>query len=169
MLLTRFGHACVRLRTRDGTRVIDRGALTEDAAVDGADAILVTHEHFRHFLASRIRAAARGNRDLRVWTVAPVAEPLTGLDDQVRTVSHGDVFTTAGFQVSAYGAWHAPWARISELIDWVRKVSPERAVAVHDAAIHPTGMAVVGGLLGENGPGVNATYDRLEPMRPYEV
>lgn len=59
--------------------------------------------------------------------------------------------------------------RRTELIDWVRKVSPERAVAVHDAAIHPTGMAVVGGLLGENGPGVNATYDRLEPMRSYEV
>ncbi|MBG7699257.1 hypothetical protein HCJ76_14495 [Streptomyces sp. MC1] len=48
-------------------------------------------------------------------------------------------------------------------------MSPERAVAVHDAAIHPTGMAVVGGLLGENGPGVNVAYDRLEPMRSYEV
>lgn len=169
MPLTRFGHACVRPRTRDGTLVIDPGALAGDAAADGADAILVTHEHFGHFLESRIRAAARGNRDLRMWAVAPVAEALTGLDDQVRTVSHGDVFTTAGFQVSAYGAWHAPWARISELIDRVRRVSPERAVAVHDAAIDPTGMAVVDGLLGENGPGINATYDRLEPMRPYEV
>ncbi|MEU6599635.1 hypothetical protein [Streptomyces flaveolus] len=48
-------------------------------------------------------------------------------------------------------------------------MSPERAVAVHDAAIHSTGTAVVGGLLGENGPGVNVTYDRLEPMRSYEV
>ncbi len=169
MLLTKFGHACVRSQTRDVTLVSDPGALTEDAAAEGADAILVTHEHLGHFLESRIRAVARGNRDLRVRTVAPVAELLTGLDDQVRTVSHGDVFTTAGFHVSAYGAWHAPWARMSELIDWVRKVSPERAVAVHDAAINPTGIAVVGGLLGEKGPGINATYDRLEPMRPYEV
>jgi L-ascorbate metabolism protein UlaG (beta-lactamase superfamily) len=59
---------------------------------------------------------------------------------------------------------HAPWSRISDLIDWVREVSPARALAVHDGALNPIGIAMVGGLLGENGPGIHSTYRRLESM-----
>jgi hypothetical protein len=33
-----------------------------------------------------------------------------------------------------------------------------------ETATEPVGIAMVGGLLGENGPGINSSYRRLEPM-----
>jgi hypothetical protein len=44
---------------------------------------------------------------LQVWTVSAVAELLTGMGPQLHVVGHGDVFTTAGFDVEAHGSWHA--------------------------------------------------------------
>jgi L-ascorbate metabolism protein UlaG (beta-lactamase superfamily) len=107
MKLTKFGHACVRLEEHGSTLVIDPGSLTEASALDGADAVLITHGHHDHFLQSRIRAAAATNHDLQVWTVSAVAELLTGLGDRLHTVEDGDAFSTAGFQVEAHGRWHA--------------------------------------------------------------
>ncbi len=107
MKLTKFGHACVRLEGPGGVLVIDPGGRTEDASVAGADAILVTHEHFDHFAEGRLRAATAANRDLRVFTVAAVAGLLAGLGRQVHVVGHGDSFTAAGFEVQAHGTWHA--------------------------------------------------------------
>ena len=60
---------------------------------------------------------------------------------------------------------HAPWCRTAELIDWVREVSPRCALALHDGELNPVGIAVIGGLLGEHGPGIPAVYRRLEPMQ----
>jgi L-ascorbate metabolism protein UlaG (beta-lactamase superfamily) len=205
--LTKFGHACISLDGPGGRLVIDPGGLTENAAIEGADSILITHEHFDHFAEGRVRAAARANSRLQVWTVSSVAELLTGLGSRLHVIGNGDSFTTAGFQVEAHGTWHAevhpdipviantgflidqrvfhpgdaltvpdkpvaalmvpvnaPWSRISDLIDWVREVSPQHALAVHDGVLNPIGIAMINGLLGENGPGINSTYHRLEPM-----
>jgi L-ascorbate metabolism protein UlaG (beta-lactamase superfamily) len=207
MRLTKFGHSCIRLEGPGGTLVIDPGGLSEEMATEGVDSILITHEHFDHFMEGRVRAAAEANPALQVWTVAAVAELLWGLGDQVRVIGHGDTFTTAGFEIEAHGTRHAevhaelpviantgflidhslfhpgdaltvpdkpvktlmvpvhaPWSRVSDLIDWVRTVAPERALAVHDGALNAVGIAMVGGLLGENGPGINSSYRRLEPM-----
>jgi len=105
--LTKFGHACVRLEGPGGVLVIDPGVRTQDDSVAGADAILVTHEHVDHFAESRLRAAAAANRDLRVFTVAAVADLLAGLGRRVRVVGHGDSFVAAGFEVHAHGTRHA--------------------------------------------------------------
>ena len=59
---------------------------------------------------------------------------------------------------------HAPWSRMSDLIDWVREVAPVRAFALHDGALNATGVAMVGGYLGEHGPGIGAIYRRLAPL-----
>lgn len=46
MRILKFTHSCVRLEADDGgTLVIDPGVWTEDEALVGADAVLVTHEH----------------------------------------------------------------------------------------------------------------------------
>jgi L-ascorbate metabolism protein UlaG (beta-lactamase superfamily) len=60
---------------------------------------------------------------------------------------------------------HAPWSRTADLIDWLREVAPTRALAVHDAALSAIGVALVGGLLGDRGPGTGTTYSRLEPLQ----
>ena len=48
MRLTKYSHACVRLERDGAVLVIDPGTLSERAALDGVDAVLVTHEHFDH-------------------------------------------------------------------------------------------------------------------------
>ncbi|MEW9531226.1 MBL fold metallo-hydrolase [Microbispora sp. NPDC049125] len=205
MELTKFGHACVRLDDGDRRLVIDPGGLTDPAAVEGASAILVTHEHFDHFSESTLRAAAEADPELEIWTNGSVARQLDGL--RVHTVGEGAAFTAAGFNVKVYGTWHAvihrdiprignigflvddrlfhpgdaltvpedatvdtlllpvhaPWSATRELIDYVREVAPQRAVAVHDGALNEVGLTLVGGLLGEKGPGIGAPYARLTP------
>ncbi|MEV3986873.1 MBL fold metallo-hydrolase [Nonomuraea sp. NPDC049758] len=107
MRLTKFGHACVRVE-KDGRRlVVDPGGLTEPQALEGADAILVTHEHFDHFSEETLRRAAGSDPALRIWTNASVARRLDGLGARVTAVGEGEVFTAAGFEVRVYGTWHA--------------------------------------------------------------
>lgn len=106
MLVTKFGHACVRVE-KDGARlVLDPGGLTDPGALDGADAVLVTHEHFDHFSEANLRRAAEENPGLRIWTNASVAARLDGLGGRVTAVGEGDAFDAAGFGVAVLGAWH---------------------------------------------------------------
>ncbi|GAA2597532.1 MULTISPECIES: MBL fold metallo-hydrolase [Streptomyces] len=107
MELTKFGHACVRLE-KDGRRlVIDPGGLSDPGALEGADAVLVTHEHFDHFSEEVLRRAAAASPGLRIWTNSSVAKRLDGLGTRVAAVGDGDDFTVAGFDVRVHGTWHA--------------------------------------------------------------
>ncbi|TDT95860.1 L-ascorbate metabolism protein UlaG (beta-lactamase superfamily) [Streptomyces sp. 846.5] len=108
MRLTKMSHSCVRLEKDGRTLVLDPGVYSEAEALDGADAVLITHEHFDHFEESRLRAAAEANPALEIWTNGDVAEQLTGLGaGRVHRVGHGDAFTAAGFEVEVHGEWHA--------------------------------------------------------------
>jgi L-ascorbate metabolism protein UlaG (beta-lactamase superfamily) len=104
MELTKYGHACVRLEKNDMVLVIDPGAFTKDPVLDGADAVLITHEHFDHVDVDKLRAASP---DLEIWTCEGVAEKLSEVPGKVQVVRHGDTFETAGFRVKAFGEWHA--------------------------------------------------------------
>ncbi|MFA3877766.1 MBL fold metallo-hydrolase [Streptomyces sp. MMCC 100] len=107
MELTKFGHACVRLE-KDGRRlVIDPGGLTDPAALEGADAVLVTHEHFDHFSEEVLRRAAAARPGLRIWTNSSVAKQLVGIGTQVTATGDGDAFSVAGFDIRVHGTWHA--------------------------------------------------------------
>lgn len=205
MQLTKFGHACVALEEDDRRLVIDPGGLTDPAALRGASAVLVTHEHFDHFSEATLRAAAEADPGLEIWTNAAVAAQLDGLGNRVHRTGEGDAFTAAGFEIQVYGTWHAvihtdipritnigflvdgrvfhpgdaltvpdqpgldalllpvhaPWSTIGHLVDYVREVAPKYAYAIHDGALNDTGIAMVGGLLGEHGPGIGAGYARL--------
>jgi len=101
--LTKYKHACVRL-SKDGKELlVDPGIWAEDEVFDGVDAILVTHEHFDHLDADRVKASG-----LPIWTNAGVAAELgTGLADRITVVKGGESFEAAGFQISAYGNDHA--------------------------------------------------------------
>ncbi|MDH6127125.1 MBL fold metallo-hydrolase [Kitasatospora sp. GP82] len=204
MRLTKFGHACVRIEHEGATVVIDPGVFTEPEAVEGADAVLITHEHFDHFVEDRLRAAAEANPGLRIWANRSVAGQLAGLGTRVTAVGEGDAFEIAGLGVSVHGEWHAvihpeiplvhnigflldgrvfhpgdaltvpprqvetllmpiagPWAKVSELIDYIREVGPRQALAVHEAVLSEAGQMVHGRLLGEGGPGTGAEFRRL--------
>jgi L-ascorbate metabolism protein UlaG (beta-lactamase superfamily) len=107
MELTKHGHACVVLSDGDRRLVIDPGAFTEPTALDGASAVLITHEHPDHFVADRVRAALEADGALEIWTNRSVAAQLDGLGSRVHVVGDGDAVTAAGFEVTVHGELHA--------------------------------------------------------------
>lgn len=212
MELTKHGHACVVLSEEDRRLVLDPGAFTDPAVLEGATAVLVTHEHFDHVVPDKLRAAMEADPALEVWTNGSVAKLLEGAGGRVHVVGHGDSVTVAGFEVHVHGELHAvihpdiprisnigflvdgqvfhpgdaltvpdepvatlllpvhaPWSKVSEVIDYVRAVDADQAYAVHDGLMNDTGLTVVGGLLGENGPGTPTPYSRLTPGESTEL
>jgi L-ascorbate metabolism protein UlaG (beta-lactamase superfamily) len=107
MELIKYGHACVVLVDGERRLVVDPGAFTDPSALDGASAVLVTHEHPDHFVADRIRAAMDSDPTLEIWTNGSVAGQLEGLGGRVHVVGHGDDVSVAGFDVHVHGELHA--------------------------------------------------------------
>lgn len=126
MKLTKYTHACVRLEKDGKVLVIDPGTFTEDAAFEGADAILVTHEHPDHLDVERVKGI-----DTPIWTNAGVASQLGELGERVQVVADGDTFEAAGFAIRAYGKDHA--VILPELGVPCQNV----AYLVEDAVYHP--------------------------------
>lgn len=107
MRLTKFTHACVRLERDGAVLVIDPGAFTEPEALDGVDAVLITHEHFDHLDVDKLADALGKRPSVAVYTHPEVIGKLDGLAGVVHAVTSGEEFTAAGFAVRAYGGWHA--------------------------------------------------------------
>lgn len=103
MRITKFGHACVRIEHDGKALVIDPGMFTDREAVDGVDAVLITHEHMDHLHLENLHATSAP-----VFTIDAVAAQL---DDAVRerttVVAPGDSFEAAGLAVEAVGELHA--------------------------------------------------------------
>ncbi|MFE7562098.1 MBL fold metallo-hydrolase [Kitasatospora sp. NPDC057500] len=107
MRITKFGHACVRLEHEGATVVVDPGMFTDPAALAGADAVLITHEHADHFDEAPLRAALEADPALRVWTNPDVARKLEGVARRVTAVGEDDAFEVGGIAVTVHGEWHA--------------------------------------------------------------
>src|SRR4051794_6228258 len=120
MRLTKLGHSCFRVATDDLTLVLDPGGFSDPDALNGADAVLVTHEHPDHVQPDQLIAAARQNADLEVWTNSAVAAQLGEADgkadrpvlgDRVHVVNAGETFTVGstagGIDVHVHGEQHA--------------------------------------------------------------
>ncbi len=105
MRITKFGHACVRLQYDDAVVVLDPGAFTEPEAVDGATAVLITHEHPDHYSAEHLRRT-----DAPVFTIAAVAERIRedapDVAERVTVVAPGDLLDV-GVPARVVGHKHA--------------------------------------------------------------
>lgn len=106
MRLTKFGHACIRVEHDGRVLVIDPGVFTDAEAVDGADAVLITHEHPDHYLADHLRGSGAP-----VFTIDAVAarirEDAPDLLERVTVVAPGEEAVVAGMPVRAVGELHA--------------------------------------------------------------
>ena len=111
MNLTLLGHACVRFEKDGSTLVVDPGAFSATDALEGATAVLVTHEHVDHVVPDELRAALTGRPELEVWAPEAVATAVVDDDDavasRVHAVSPGDHVDVAGFSVDVVGEKHA--------------------------------------------------------------
>jgi L-ascorbate metabolism protein UlaG (beta-lactamase superfamily) len=105
--VTKNIHACIRFEgsAAGGVLVVDPGTFGERDALDGADAVLITHEHADHLDVDLLRAYLEKHPDTAVFTHPDVAPKIQC--GGVTTVSPGDTFTAAGFAVSAHGGEHA--------------------------------------------------------------
>lgn len=105
MRLTKFGHACVRIAHDDHVLVLDPGSFTQREAVEGATAVLITHEHADHLDVDHLRAT-----DAPVFTIAAVARAIAevapDVSERVTVVRPGETFDV-GVPVRAVGEKHA--------------------------------------------------------------
>jgi len=105
MRIIKHGHACVRLESQAHAIVIDPGMFTGAEAVDGATAILITHEHPDHWTPDLLLAS-----DAPIFTIAAVAEQIRAAApaaaERVTLVSPGDRWDV-GPVVTAVGEKHA--------------------------------------------------------------
>jgi L-ascorbate metabolism protein UlaG (beta-lactamase superfamily) len=137
MQLTKHKHSCVRIEDGNRALVIDPGSFSDvDAALDGADAVLITHEHADHIALDPVRAALTADPRLRLWAPASVAAVLADLGEQVVAVGAGESFDAAGFAVQTFGGQHA---LIHPLIPIVANVG----YLVESAVYHPGDSFVV--------------------------
>lgn len=108
MRFTKLGHSCVRLEKDGAVLVIDPGMWTDAAAaLAGAAAVLVTHEHPDHLDADAIRAALRADPELTLWSNPSVTAQFGEFGHRVHETRHGDALSAAGFSVHVYGEEHA--------------------------------------------------------------
>jgi L-ascorbate metabolism protein UlaG (beta-lactamase superfamily) len=105
MRITKFGHACVRVEHAGVRLVLDPGGFTALGAVEGADVVLITHEHADHYDAEHLRAV-----DAPIVTIDAVAQVIAehapDLSERVRVVSPGDLLDL-GLPVRVVGERHA--------------------------------------------------------------
>jgi L-ascorbate metabolism protein UlaG (beta-lactamase superfamily) len=105
MRITKLGHSCVRLEHDGRVVVVDPGMFTEAGATDGADAVVITHEHPDHYLPDQLRAT-----EAPVFTIDAVAAKLRDeapdVAERLTVVSPGEAFDP-GIPAVAVGELHA--------------------------------------------------------------
>lgn len=106
MRLTKFGHACVRVEHDNGAFVFDPGVFTDPAAVDGATAVFVTHDHPDHYVADHLKLT-----DAPIYTIPAVADLIRQdapeVAERTTVVAADERWRVDGASVSAVGEQHA--------------------------------------------------------------
>ena len=105
MRITKFGHSCVRLEHQGRTVVVDPGMFTDAEALDGADAVLFTHEHPDHCQPDHLLRS-----DAPVFTIEAVAAKIRDdapdVAERVTVIAPGESFDP-GIPAVAVGERHA--------------------------------------------------------------
>ncbi|MEO8219872.1 MAG: MBL fold metallo-hydrolase [Specibacter sp.] len=218
MLLTKFTHACVRLEQDGRVLVLDPGIFSESAAaLAGADAVLITHEHTDHYDAAALVNALSGAPRLSIYAPAGVAQDLRSQAPehagQIFVAAAGESFSVAGFAVQCFGGQHAlihpavpvvanvgylidddvyhpgdslivppgvsvgtllvpihaPWSKVSEVVDFVVSVRAPRAFQIHDALLSEKGLAFTESHVARIGALHGVTFSHLAPGMSAEI
>ncbi|QAY71057.1 MBL fold metallo-hydrolase [Xylanimonas protaetiae] len=111
MKITFLGHACVRLDVDGAALVLDPGTYSQAAsALDGATAVLVTHDHPDHVDVPAVVAALGETPALAVYASEAAAAALVAGGapaDRVHGVTPGQELSVGGARVVVGGGRHA--------------------------------------------------------------
>jgi len=111
MLLTFWGHSCVTIDHEGRRLAVDPGVFSDVAsALDGAEAVLVTHDHQDHVQPEALAAHLAAHPEVVVHATQPVLDALVaqGVDPtRVHVVVPGDRIEVAGVGVEVGGGSHA--------------------------------------------------------------
>ncbi|MFI6064893.1 MBL fold metallo-hydrolase [Micromonospora sp. NPDC051227] len=136
MRLTKYAHSCLRVEHDGGVLVVDPGVFSDAAAaLDGADAVLITHQHPDHLDLAAVRLQL-DRQPFAVHGPASLGQALGDAADVLRPVSAGESFTAAGVAVRAYGGRHAVIHPDIPVID-------NLGYLINDVVYHPGDSLVV--------------------------
>lgn len=117
MEITKFNHSCIRVQSGKRALLIDPGEFSPvSEALEGVDAILVTHEHPDHLDPAPVLTALAANTELVLYAPPVLAESLRGAaqeagvpesEARIHGVGPGTSFEAAGLEVSTHGGFHA--------------------------------------------------------------
>jgi L-ascorbate metabolism protein UlaG (beta-lactamase superfamily) len=106
MRLTKHAHACVRIEHGGTTIMIDPGMFSTPEDLEGADAVLITHEHMDHYAPALLAAS-----DAPIFTIEAVADDLRGqtpgVFERVTVVTPDLSWKIGDIGVTAVGELHA--------------------------------------------------------------
>jgi L-ascorbate metabolism protein UlaG (beta-lactamase superfamily) len=126
---THFGHSCLLLDTGTARLLLDPGAFSAGfESVRELDAVLVTHQHFDHLDADRLRPLLDANPGARLIVDSGTAEQLGDVPHEV--VAPGTALEIAGARVEVLGGQHA-------VIHPEIPVVPNNAYLVDGTHLHP--------------------------------
>ena len=177
--ITKLVHACLLVETRDTRILIDPGSFSwqderfDPSMVEGADRILITHEHADHVSFEFVRAALERSNDATVETTPALQDILA--EQGIDAVTDGTPQFTApheripigpgpqnvGFHVEGVlshpGDSHsfvetmpilampfvAPWGSLTNGADRTRLVRPKHVIPIHDWFLSDGGRTVM--------------------------
>ncbi len=195
MKITRFGHAAILVEAADTRVLIDPGGFSPDEtfALEGLDAIVVTHQHADHLDRDRAPGLLAKNPDALLLCDPETATQVEagawqlnadGLETVVKGITlrgvgstHAEIvpeiarIANVGVLVEAAGEpvlFHpgdtyeyspggvdvlalplgAPWGKVSETVDFARRVGPSALFPVHDRTIAEAAYGIYWGHVG---------------------
>ncbi|WP_104160565.1 MBL fold metallo-hydrolase [Arthrobacter sp. ZGTC212] len=151
MNLTKYTHSCVRLERDGNVLVLDPGSFSEvEEALDGASAVLITHEHADHLDRDRVLAVLAANTELVLHAPAALAAELRSAsaangndaDDRIIDVEPNSTISAAGFEVRSFGGQHALIHPLVPLVANVGYLIDGTLYHPGDSFVIPNGLTV---------------------------
>ncbi|MGO2632321.1 MAG: MBL fold metallo-hydrolase [Galactobacter sp.] len=152
MELTKYGHSCIRVVTEvDGSPVtltIDPGNLSNSSeALEGTDAILLTHGHPDHLDADLVADFLKNHQEVPVCGPADVIATLAARDDladlhnSLVTLTPNDEVDILGVPVRTVGGQHALIHPLIRTIDNLGYILEDSVYHPGDSLVVPAGRA----------------------------
>ncbi|MDE9367495.1 MBL fold metallo-hydrolase [Luteipulveratus sp. YIM 133132] len=134
MKVTHLGHSCLLVESAGARVLIDPGTFSDFDAVDGLDAILITHQHPDHCDPEKIEGLIARNPQARVGADPQTSAVLQGEGLEVSAHEAGAAYEVGSLTVTPAGRLHA---EIHPYIDRIDNLGVLLAADGEPSLFHP--------------------------------